>query len=131
MPEDKSDDYVPEVGRRFLADRYSQVGTGNVAGLSFGSDKWKYPYEATIEHPGEFVRRAEGGIGLTPGMRDAVFGPPDKDPWSDGPIQGLMSWVYSPGGPGFGTGGSTRVAYMPTQEDFRKNSPPLVQWGPF
>ena len=55
----------PENGRRTVADKEAQIGTGNVAGITFGVDKWKYPYNATVEHTMEFNRRKNGGFGVT------------------------------------------------------------------
>jgi hypothetical protein len=55
----------PESGRRTVADKEAQIGTGNVAGITFGVDKWKYPYNATVEHTMEFNRRKNGGFGVT------------------------------------------------------------------
>ena len=121
-----SDENKPEITRRFVANRESQQGTGNLAGLEFGQDKWKYPYQAAVEHPGEFVRRTEGGYGFNQATADSVYGAPNKDKWSDGPVQYVMRAVFGEEGIGRGTGAGTRYTAMPTQEDFRKNSPPLV-----
>lgn len=126
MADDKPDPPKAETERRFVANRSSQIGTGNLAGLTFGVDKWKYPYEATVEHPAEFIRRAEGGFGVTKSTAEAVYGPPDKDQWADGPIQGIMQMFFTPEGPGHGTGGGSKYTFLPTQEEFRKNSPPMV-----
>ena len=120
---------TPETTRRFVNNRDTQIGTGNLAGLSFGQDKWKYPYEATVEHPAEFFRRADGGFGITDATRDSVFGAPDKDPWSEGPIQGMMNFfglVSGGEGWGAGTGSGSKYNFMPTNQEFRENTPPTV-----
>ena len=116
----------PEITRRFVANRESQQGTGNLAGLEFGQDKWKYPYEAAVEHPGEFIRRTEGGYGVTQSTAEAVYGTPNRDSWADGPVQKVMKMFFGEEGFGRGTGAGTRYTAFPTQDDFRKNSPPLV-----
>ena len=116
----------PEITRRFINNRESQIGTGNLAGLTFGQEKWKYPYEATVEHTAEFIRRAEGGFGHTRAVKDAVYGQPDRNPWDDGVVQGLLATVWPIEGPGHGTSAANRYTMMPTQEEFRKNTPPLV-----
>merc|ERR1712037_970239 len=83
----------PESGRRTVADKEAQIGTGNVAGITFGVDKWKYPYNATVEHTMEFNRRKNGGFGVTSDVAESVFGSnPAKSAWDEGPVRGILSW---------------------------------------
>jgi len=128
MTDDKPE---AETTRRFVNNRDTQIGTGNLAGLTFGQDKWKYPYEAAVQHPAEFIRQTEGGFGVTQAVSDSVFGAPDKDIWSDGPVQGIYRTIFTPEGFGHGTGGGMKFMFMPTNDEFRKNTPPLPVFSKF
>jgi len=129
----------PESGRRSVADKEAQIGTGNVAGITFGVDKWKYPYNATVEHTMEFNRRKNGGFGVTSDVAESVFGPnPAKSAWDEGPVRGILSWFGMDEMLGRGDSGASYVSFMPSAEEFRKNSPPLplvskytIGWGAF
>ena len=50
---------------RTIGDRHSQKDSAELEGIRFDEAKWQHPYEATVHHPAENLRRQmNGDVGL-------------------------------------------------------------------